>query len=238
MDYDEYFSEPSESDIAFDELKEHLKNEVKNEIKSELERLEKENQELQDVKKNWKKLENEYKEKEKDLDYKINQVEREALRKPIKELFDNVSSEYYIVIRNYEKLPKCDKCNDERKLEYVDIFGRKHKFDCTCNEYYYTNYFVEKKYMLNVTEFSKRDSELTMWVRLEYNKSDNGYNDGYYSSQLLDPNKIIKNWKQFEDKDKKDIEYSEFLFFKKEDAQKYADELNKELEEGEKCVKN
>lgn len=70
MYYEDFFNEPSESDLAIEELKAHLRNEVKEEILNKLNSLKEENEMLLDIKNNWDKLKREY-------DDKISELERE-----------------------------------------------------------------------------------------------------------------------------------------------------------------
>ena len=68
MYYDDFYNEPSEADIYIEELKDKIRTEVKEDIINELEKLRKENKELQDVKNNINKLEKEYNQKKNELE--------------------------------------------------------------------------------------------------------------------------------------------------------------------------
>ena len=62
--YDDFYNEPSESDVYIEQLKENLKKEIKEDILNEISRLRKENKELKEVKENISKLEFSYRQKE------------------------------------------------------------------------------------------------------------------------------------------------------------------------------
>ena len=93
IDYDDFYNEPSDSDIAIEELKEHLRNEVKSEILSKLKRLEKENKELQEVRKNWLNIKRELESKIASVELEKEAILRNARREiydaTLQDLFDN-----------------------------------------------------------------------------------------------------------------------------------------------------
>lgn len=230
--YDDFYNEPSESDIAIEELKEHLRNEVKSEILNKLERLEKENKELQEIKNNKKQLELEYQEKERQLEREYKLKERDLMKKPIQELLEIIQEEYYYVSYDYLKKEKCDKCNDERRIELVDAYGRKHYVDCVCKKEYKSEYLVKEKYIGVITEISKRDGQLKMWVSFTYKKS--SYDGEYVSGTYFDKDSIIYSFDDFIEKNENKIKeglekgygFSSYIFSTKEEAQKFADYLN------------
>lgn len=232
--YDDFYNEPSESDIAIEELKEHLRNEVKSEILNKLERLEKENKELQEIKNNKNKLELEYQEKERQLEREYKLKERDLMKRPIQELLEIIQEEYYYVSYNYLEKEKCDKCNNERKIELVDAYGRKHYVNCVCKDNYKSEYLVKEKYIGVITEISKRNGHLKMWVDFTYKKSNYDKDDMYISGTYFDKDSIIYSFDDFITKNEKKIKeelekgygFSSYIFSKKEEAQKFADYLN------------
>lgn len=234
MEWKDFYCEPSESDIAIQELKEHLKKEVKSEILNKLEKLEKENKELQEIKKNKEKLENDYKEKFNQLEREYQIKERTLYQKPLKELIEIIQEEYYYVSYDYLEKPKCSKCNDKRQLEILDDYGRKHYVNCVCKETYKSKYLVKPKYIGIITEISKRDEKLKMWVSFSYAKSSWNKEDAYISGTYFDKDSIVydydkfieENIKNIKERIKKDYSFSNYTFSKKEDAQKFADFVN------------
>lgn len=86
MYHEDFFNEPSESDLAIEELKAHLRNEVKEEILNKLNSLKEENEMLLDIKNNWDKLKREYEDK-------ISELERER-----KKALKDARNECYNVI--------------------------------------------------------------------------------------------------------------------------------------------
>lgn len=239
--FDDFYNAPSESDIAIEELKEHLRNEVKSEILRKLEMLEKENKELREIKSNKRKFELEYQEKERQLEREYKQKERDLMNRPIQELLEIIQEEYYYVSYDYLEKDKCDKCNYERKLELIDPYGTKHYVNCPCEEKYKSEYKVKEKYIGVITEISKRNGQLKMWVKFAYKKRSYEKDDCYISGTYFDKDSIIYNFDVFiSEKEneinqaiEKDYYFSNYTFAKKEEAQKFADYINNQIERKE-----
>lgn len=225
MIYDDFYNEYNELDNLIMELKETALKGVKQDILDKIDRLEKENQELTEVKNNWEKLKSDYEQKEKELLIKVKNAEIEAKRLPIKELFENIQEEYYIVNKKYGYIDKCDKCDNNRKLKLIDVYGRETKIDCVCNKEEYIGYEVKTKYLIGIDEISKSNGKLRKFVILSYHKKFSNSNDGYYSSGTYLNENIVKTFEEALNKIKYD-ENIDLYFTNKEEAQKYADYLN------------
>jgi len=222
---EEYYGEPSEFEQQIDEFKASLYNCVKKEHKDKIEKLEKENQELQGVKKNWKSVESEYKSKIRELENEKTKLEQNAKRMRLEELFEG---EFNIILYRptyiYVYSKKCDLCDDERKIKFLSPLGKEMKEDCECLKSH-TKYEVKPYYC---TEFrinrrrEKGEMPLLMWYK-KYNDYSSDY-DGYsYDSNDL-VKKIYSPDMDFETISKK---YTYTLYFKnKDDCQKYCDWLN------------
>jgi hypothetical protein len=221
MNYDDYYEEYSEIDRLICELKDGALKGLKQDIKDKLDRLEKENNELQDIKNNWNRLEKEYKEKVRELENYKDNVKREAYRLPLEEMMKNFQEEYFVVNQKYEKVDKCNKCNDDRKLILTDAYGRETKINCVCDKSEYTGYKVESRYIVGISSIAKRDSKPKLWVYFSYQKGDRN-DDGYYRcSTYLDDEKIVDFEKAI-----KNNQTNDYLFKDKKEAQKYANYLN------------
>ena len=239
MYYDDFYNEPSESDIYIEELKDKIRLEVKKDIINELERLRKENKELQDVKNNINKLEREYNQKKNELEREYQEKERTLMQRPLNELLEIIKEEYYCIDRPYDYIPKCDKCNEKRKLEFTDVYGRKHEVKCVCDKMERKPFEVETKYIGTIKEISKRNGKMCIWTSFTWSKS-NYEPYEYISGTYFDKECIVYNYEQLEvkiaDKSKKEIIeniYRKYYFVNKKDAEKFAKWLNNALEEQE-----
>ena len=128
--YEDFYNEgPSDFDIAIEEFKEGLRKTVKEEYVREMARLKKENEELQEVKKNFDKIKHNYHEKERLFNIKEDEMMRTLARKKFEELttIADFSEHLYVIDYKDGYIPKCDKCDDNRHIHFTSPSGR----DCT-----------------------------------------------------------------------------------------------------------
>lgn len=224
-DYEDYYNEPSEFEVMIDELKQSLMNSVKQEHKDEIERLRKENKELQEIKKNFNNIKSDYELKVSELEFKESELERKVKRMRLDELF---SEEFSVIMYTPESSvsvmkPKCDKCNSERKIEYKTPSGKTAKEDCICAKRY--GKYMAKPYYL--AEFRKSRSSdglpLLMWYKKyrDYSSDYDGYTYDYSSLTKV----IYDGTQSYEELDK--VSPYDIKFRNEEDCQKYCDYLNK-----------
>jgi len=216
---EEFYNEPSEFERQIEEFKQSLSNSVKDEYKEKMEALVKENQELQDIKKNWEKLKEEYKAKLTELENEKESLELKMKRARLDTLLEGVYKfVYYRPSKKYEKLPKCNKCDDYREVEFISPLGKKMKEKCECNKFIIS--YVCEPY--SVCEFREINNQsVLVWFR-PYERYDNGYT--YYGSIKADEI-ITKHLDDFSSLDKK----KEIFFASEEECQRYCDYLNNEV---------
>jgi hypothetical protein len=115
--------------------------------------LQKEKYELGDERRKYEKAEAEFEKKEKQLESKFAKELSEAAKNQFVDyVFSKIPKQYYHVVEDRKRGPKCDKCDDDRMVVAVDQFGREHKVECQCDKYIY-KYTVESK---QVTQFDQR----------------------------------------------------------------------------------
>lgn len=233
FEYD-YFEEYSEFDAQIEEFKESLRNQVKEEIKSEIERLKKRNKELEEKQKNLATLEKEYKDKirklERDKEVALYEVKKEYLTSTLQELTDKMfeCQDLYEVSINYEEHPKCDYCDKDRHLIAKDILGREYKVECKCSKHI-KKYYVQKA---NVKIcWVKRDDSEKLCFRVKTSRDGCWENTTFeYINGKVESNNIYEKF----DENNLPKCYYIVWFTSKEEAQKYADYLNKmEMSENE-----
>lgn len=213
---EEFYNEPSEFEIQIDELKQSLIKSVKDEYKEKMQELLKENQELQEIKKNWEIIKKEHEAKLIELENEKRNLELKMKRARLDTLLEGVYKfVYYRPTRKYEKLPKCNKCDDYRKVEFISPLGRKMKEECECNKSI-ISYVCEPFYVCEFRETSQR--ELIIWFK-PYERDNNGYT--YYGS--INADEIIT--KHLDDFSSLDKEKTVF-FASEEECQRYCDYLN------------
>lgn len=122
-----YFDE--EVDVLKNSLKKSIKEEVLNEIKS----LREENTKLQEIKKNFKRIEDDYRHKQEQLESERRNLERTVALETLDKIFEKVcpSETVYIIHRDNHYLPpKCDKCDDKRLIHFKSPYGTEHYERC------------------------------------------------------------------------------------------------------------
>ena len=139
---DDFYNEPSEFDMLVGEFKESLMKSVKESYVKEMEQLKKENEELKEFRKERQnysnelaRIKSEYEEKEKHLEYKVKQERFGELLKGICETgwYAERCVEIY--------LPKCDKCDRDRRIHFKSPAGKDMTEPCSCSASRFSNYF-------------------------------------------------------------------------------------------------
>jgi hypothetical protein len=211
---EEFYYEPTEFEQKIDELKISLASSIKEDFFAELERLKKENKELQEVKANFDEIKRDYENKKRDLDRERNDLQSRLRRE---RLVDLLKDHQLILYKAYSKrvLPqKCDKCDNNRRIQYTSPLGRKTYEDCLCKEgklVYFPYEYVRYEFRLN------RDKNgVTAWYR-QYSDNEDGFvsDSSIHADYIYSPNISFEELKQYN------------TFFKtKEECQEYCDWLN------------
>lgn len=218
-EYEDFFDEPSEFEMQIDEFKSSLVNAVKSDYKAEMERLRQENAELQEVKKNFADIKKDYQTKERQLIHDRDNMERKIRGDRLSELMKDLEVTLYKTDYDYVSLPKCDNCNEKRKIEFFSPSGKLIDEPCQCA----AKKIVYKPKMQILKEFRtyRHNAELIAWYS-QYDDSEDGYS--------LSSSTVVKvvyapgmNFCELE-------RYSTF-FRSEEDCQKYCDWLTEKKEE-------
>ena len=166
-DPDYYFEhEPSEADRLFDEIKERIRSQVKQEITEELTALRRtKTREMSEQLGNLRTLEKDAERAKREYEMKKDSAEYEARRQVekggLKKLLTVLAEPRYTVSYEYLSGPKCDKCNEDRDLEYTTPRGKAATERCECATST-RHWKVEEVF---VHEVQKRNGQLTIWYR-------------------------------------------------------------------------
>lgn len=109
-----------------------IKNSVRDDIKQEMERLRKENAELQQYKKERQEIENIKKWYESRLQTEVEAYKRELRSAKIKELFGDYIVTAWGVKKKISLPPKCDKCDKGRYIHFKSPSGKDLREPCQC----------------------------------------------------------------------------------------------------------
>lgn len=214
-DYEDYYEEPSEFEQQIDEFKTSLYNSVKEEHKLEMDKLIKENNELQEIKRNFNKIESEYKQKQRELERKIESAERDAKRLRLTELMQELKQSLWQKSRTsvYEK--KCDKCDNARKIHFTSPSGKDMTEDCKCAK----NIIKYEPCEYELYSFQQNKDEIGKWYKKKYEDED------YYTEDGDRMKLLVKSEEDFQFVNNNT--YGIF-FISKELCQKYCDIKNNE----------
>jgi hypothetical protein len=214
---EDFYNEPSEFEIAIEQFKATLMKSVKDEYVAEMERLRKENEELQDVKRNFEKIKSDYITKERQLEFERNNIKGEVRRERLGQLMKDCEVVMYRANTEYIKPPKCSKCNEKRKIAYKTPLGKDAYEDCECNKsktVYCPQEYIRTEFKINgnnngIAAHYKVTSERNYdWASLDSST----YAKTFYTNEL-----------KYDD-----IERYSTFFKSKEECQLYCDWLNKQ----------
>jgi len=133
MYYEDYYDEPSEFEQQIAEFKDSLVKAVKKEHQEEIERLRRENAELQGIKSRIKQIELEHAESLRHLKAAEERAVYEAKRARLKELLSENFIQGWGVENRGEKFPKCEKCDKNRYIHYKTPSGKGATERCDCD---------------------------------------------------------------------------------------------------------
>jgi hypothetical protein len=216
FDYDEeFYHEPSEFDEKVEEFKETLMDSVKVEFKEEMDRLRKENDELQETKKKMKEIERDYENKKRDLQYERQNLETKIRKEKLSSLMKDFEVQLYTVGSKHYKKPKCDKCDENRRIHYTTPLGNKTYESCDCSG----TIGVYEVIPTTLVEFSIRSGKSYVWYQVKESSRTEylSYHDDTVSGKDL-----ITSEEQFEN-----ASTWRPLLKTEELAQKFCDYLNK-----------
>ena len=220
----DYFHEPTEFEQEVDSFKEALRGSVKKEIADELEKLRATVKEQGEKLKNLAALEAAAKADKKAYEWKMGHAERFAMDKVKKEgirkLLDVLAEPRYRIDTERRSQPKCNKCNEDRKLEYTTPRGRVAYEPCECAAT--TLVWVVEEQLVH--EITKRYGELIVW----YTSTAHHYNRD--NADSISSGTVLKSPANVPLKELMD-EPRWYGFTNKEDALVVASALNKEKPE-------
>jgi hypothetical protein len=189
-EYDDFYNEPSEFEMQIDEFKESLMNSVKDEYKAVMERLMKENAELQEVKRNFDQIKREFNQKTVELDMEKSDLRNKIRRERLKDLMKDFEVILYTAYSRRKSGPKCDKCDENRRIYYTTPTGRETYEECNCKNS--ITYYEPQKNVCS--SFASRNGKFIAWYK-PFNDEDV---DGYSYESSTAP-KFIYSGEKFED---------------------------------------
>lgn len=215
----DYYYEPADFDEEMEALKQSIRDNVRQEIKNKISALEEENATLREVKQNWTQMQREHEAALRAVERELEKCKREAKRLRLNELFADFKQTYW-GIHNVGKLgPKCEKCDEDRKIHFFSPSGKELKEDCFCSK---KAPFYEPA-PLDVCEIDLRDGTLCAWFYERATSRD----DYYYKSATYMGDHVYKG-EPFDEIKIPEWQTNYPWFKSEEEAQKYCDWLNRD----------
>lgn len=214
---DECF-EPNEFDEKIEELKDELRDSVKKEIKDEIEKLRKENKELQCTKKNLESIKKGFERKKDECDRAIQAAEYKAKQARLKELMEHFKVTLWAVDWDYWYKKKCDKCDKYRRIQVTLPSGKVVDDECSCRVSKKV-YYPKENALYGLCE---RNRKPVAWYREKGNTGEEYF--------VADTSANLANVIVDHNKDFKEIEGEELrkvFFTTKEECQEFCDYINK-----------
>lgn len=207
------------------EARKHLKKEVQEEINS----LKSELAKYKDIKENYDKFAKEKeqlaerkKELEEEYQNKLSNLEKDFYSKKINDLFpENLFKPLYEIITRSAKQPKCPYCNEDRNYIVTTPDGITHQIACKCQEDI-AKYFVIETQKVRLYLYKKSGQDMYSKLCVQITGDTSWYVE--YGNKVID---------KFDEKNPPAPPWDVY-FSSKEEAQKYADFLNKKYEEQNK----
>jgi len=217
IEWDDFYNEPSEFEQQVDELKDSLMGAVKKEFVEEMDRLKKENAELQGVRQNLDQIKREYNQKVVELDMQKQNLKSEVRRERLVELMGDFKAELYRAYSNRKDGPKCNKCDEARNIYYKSPLGKQLVETCDCKNRIV--YYEPKPHICS--SFELRNGKFMAWYK-PYSHSTNadGMEFEFVGSSNV-PNKIYSG----EDYELINERHFDVYFKTEEECQKYCDWL-------------
>lgn len=222
---EEFYYETGEFEEEIDNLKQSLKKSIKEKFIQEMYKLKKENEELQTIKKDWKKLHEDHTSAINELQRAISNASYEARRLRLEELLSDKKIFLYSVDSKYYQGEKCDKCDDHRKLNYRTPRGKNQYEDCECSIKLYK--YVPKQIFLYEFSSSTWDNSITLWYK-QY-QSDYDKNKQYFTFKFAEDSVRSENFYSPDMSFDNIKNKFEIMFKNEEDCQKYCDWLNEKI---------
>jgi regulator of replication initiation timing len=220
-DFEEYY-EPTIADEIMNEASAKLKEALKQTSKENYEQIIAENKKLKAENAELQKFVGEIDDIKYQLRREQTEIESKVRRQRLSEVMKDFEVELYRPKYDFILLPKCNKCDENRKIKFLSPSGKEHFETCSCHKKERNNYCVESYYC---SEFNGGNDVWNKRIRAWYKVIKKGTDDEYYSyeSSTYLKTLIQEDFTDFESLENK----NETFFRSKETCQAYCDYLNK-----------
>lgn len=227
-DYDDFYAEASDFKMQIDEFKQSLRKAVAQEWVDRMNALEKENAELQDIKKNFESIKEDYEKKKRECEWEtkkaVSEAENNARRSRLRDLMKDVQHIFWDLETAYKYGEKCDKCNENRQILYKTPSGKDAFEDCKCAE----RIAVMQPRMQMLYELALRDRNnktINAWFQEHKDTDDDWYTSTNYFGEKI----VVEEDTDFTKLNLEDIR--KFFFRTYEKCEEFCNWYNSEIKD-------
>lgn len=218
---DEFYNEPSEFEMQMEEFKEGLAKAIKSEFLEEMECLKKENRNLQEIKEHFEQIKRDYERKKSECDRVMFEASEKAKRMKIEELMEHFKVFFWRPDWEYLYGPKCDKCDENRRIDVVLPSGKTVKDECQCGK---SSMRVMLPERMVRHEFADRKQGIAAWYRACGKEGERYYTLDCIRSVFAEKN-MVQPGTSFDVLEKKENQ-QDLLFASREECLAYCEFLN------------
>lgn len=213
---EEVFFEPGPHDEAIETFVDAIKDNVKQELKDELRRLRQENTELRKLRDSYNDIVQEYRIKERALEFEKSRILETVRRERLQTIMKDFEVILYRPDYDFKKGPKCDRCDEDRLIHYLNPLEERSFVECPCGKNRIKQYKTRGEVC---TSFTSRSGKFMAWYKPYTIDNSDGFE--FYGSSNT-PN-VIYSGEDFESI--ADVEYYNLYFKTEEECQGYCDWL-------------
>lgn len=206
---EEYYYEPTQADEIFIEANKKLIEALKESVKHHVEKVTKENNRLKEDNEILRKKVRGIKSKERELEKERQEMKRSLLG----ELMRDRQMIFYTANYHYYHGEKCNKCDENRNINFISPLGKEMKEICDC--YINKKVYTAKEYICYEMRKNKNDSSLIMWFKT-YSDDKDGYTSGH----------VVKDKDIYNGQKYSDLDCYNAVFKTKEECEGYCEYLN------------
>jgi FtsZ-binding cell division protein ZapB len=216
---DEYYPcyEPTVVDEILNEYQEKMKDALLDTVKLDIANTKYENTKLKEENKTLKEREHEVNQKERQLEIEKKNLMLKVRNERLAELMKDFEVVMYKVRTTIEKLPKCNNCDDNRKIHFKSPLGNDMSESCLCDKG--KTIYIPMEFICTEFRINSNNKEMSMWYKMN-----RGSDYDYYSYESSDYAETVYN----NDMKYEDLKSYYHIYFKSiNECQKYCDWLNK-----------
>ena len=217
MNYDgEQYYEPNAYEEIVMEYQQKMKEVLLGTIRVEIEEIKEENVRLKKANQILLDEQNNIENKKRQLEIQKSDLMRQVKRERLSQLMSDFQVVMYQADTIYPKIPKCNKCDNDRNIDFISPSGKQMKESCSCNKGEKT--YIPAEYICTEFKVNRDDGAMLMWYKENHEKDYDWY--GYNSSDLA---KYIYKGEAFENLN------DDTNFKSKALCQEYCNWLNKNI---------